>query len=286
VIAQIVGIIEGAAKAAGIKPRKLGGIGIGMPGAVDSKSGTVVKAPNLGWSDIRLGPILEDALGVAVVLGNDVQVAIQGELSFGAATGAQRAIGIWVGTGVGGGLVVGGELDRGHRGAAGEIGHVCIDENGPLCGCGRRGCVESFASRTAMERDVRAALEQGRASVIPEIMTERGKQRMTSSVIDRALKAGDELMREVLGRAQHALGLLAGNVVNVFDPEIIVFGGGIVERLGERFVAPIREMAKSRYLRPDPEDSIRIVPSKLGDHAGAVGASVLAARGRQGQILR
>lgn len=280
VIDQILGIIEGATKEAGIRPGKLGGIGIGMPGAVSSKTGTVVRAPNLGWSDVRLGPILEDSLGVKVMLGNDVQVAIQGELSFGVAKGAKRAVGIWVGTGVGGGLVVDGELDRGHRGAAGEIGHVCIDENGPVCGCGRTGCAEAMASRTAMERDVRAALAAGRGSVIPEIMRERGKDRMTSSVIKRALDAGDELMRDVVGRAQHVLGLLAGNIVNVFDPEIIVFGGGIVERLGEQFVAPVRETAKARYLRPDPEDAVRIVPAALGDHSGALGASVLAAKGR------
>jgi len=114
--------------------------------------------------------------------------------------------------------------------------------------------------------------------VIPAIMKERGKDRMTSSVIQRALKAEDSLMIEVLGRAQHYLGLLAGNIVNLYDPEMIVFGGGIVERLGDGFVSPIRETAKARYLRPDPDDSIAIVPAKLGDHSGALGATVLAAR--------
>ncbi len=277
VIAQIVEIIEGASRKAETKPRKLAGIGIGMPGAVNPKKGVVVRAPNLGWSDVKLGPFLEDGFGVDVVLGNDVQVAIQGELSFGAARGARRAVGIWVGTGVGGGLVVDGELDRGHRGAAGEIGHICLDENGPACACGRTGCAEAFSSRTSMERDVNAALAAGRTSKVPEIMKERNKDRMTSSVIQRALKSGDELMIEVATKAQHYLGLLAGNIVNLYDPEIIVIGGGIVERLGEDFVAPIRRMAKTRYLRPDPEDTIRIVPAKLGDHSGALGASVLAA---------
>jgi glucokinase len=278
VIAQVVELIEDSAKKAGVKPRKLDGIGIGMPGAVNAKKGIVVKAPNLGWTDVKLGPILEDGLGVRVVLGNDVQVAIQGERAFGAAKDAKRAVGIWVGTGVGGGLVVDGRLDRGYRGAAGEIGHVCLDENGPLCPCGRRGCAEAFSSRTAMERDINAALAAGRESVIPSIMKDKGKARMTSSVVERALEAGDALMIEVLSRAQHYLGLLAGNVVNLFDPEMIVFGGGIVERLGEGYVAPIRATAKTRYLRPDPDDSIAIVPAKLGDHSGALGATVLAAR--------
>lgn len=129
-----------------------------------------------------------------------------------------------------------------------------------------------------MERDVKAALASGRESLIPSIMKERGKERMTSSVVERALEAGDALMIDVLSRAQHYLGLLAGNVVNLFDPEMIVFGGGIVERLGETYVEPIRAMAKTRYLRPDPENAIAIVPAKLGDHSGALGATVLAAR--------
>jgi glucokinase len=280
VIAQIVGIIEKAAKEAGTRPRKLGGIGIGMPGAVNAKKGIVVTAPNLGWTNVGLGPILEEGLGVKVVLGNDVQVAIQGEHAFGAAKGTRRAVGIWVGTGVGGGLIEGGELDRGHRGAAGELGHICLDENGPLCPCGRKGCAEAFSSRTSMERDVKAAIASGRTSRVPDIMKERKKERMTSSVIQRALDAGDEVMIDVVARAQHYLGLLAGNIVNFYDPEMIVFGGGIVGRLGEDFVAPIREMALTRYLRPDPDVRVRIVPSKLGDHSGALGASVLAARGR------
>lgn len=278
VIAQIVDIIESASRKAGIKPKKLDGIGIGMPGAVNAKKGIVVKAPNLGWSDVKLGAILEDGFGVKVTLGNDVQVAIQGEHAFGAAKGVKRAVGIWVGTGVGGGLIADGELDRGFRGAAGEIGHVCLDENGPLCPCGRKGCAEAFSSRTSMERDVKAALEAGRESAIPSIMKDRGKERMTSSVIQRALEAGDALMIEVVERAQHYLGLLSGNIVNLYDPELIVFGGGIVERLGEDFVAPIRKVAKSRYLRPDPDDVVRIAPAKLGDYSGALGASVLASR--------
>lgn len=276
VIGQIAGIIEESAKSAGVKPKKLGGIGIGMPGAVNAKKGIVVKAPNLGWTDVALGPILEEGFGVKVVLGNDVQVAIQGERSFGAAKGARRAVGVWVGTGIGGGLIIDGELDQGHRGAAGEIGHICLDENGPLCPCGRKGCAEAFASRTSMERDVKAALAAGRKSVVPQIMKERGKDRMTSSIIQRALKAGDPVMIDVVTRAQHALSLLVANIVNFCDPEMIVFGGGLVGRLGDDFVGPIRKKAKERYLRPDPDGEIAIVPAKLGDHSGALGASVLA----------
>jgi glucokinase len=274
-IEQIAEHIRDAAREASVKLSKIRAIGIGAAGAVDPKRGVVVRAPNLGWSDVPLARSLRRKLGPDVVLGNDVQVAIIGEHSYGAAQGTKRAVGIWVGTGIGGGLIVDGRIDRGFRGAAGEIGHMLIKEDGPVCSCGRRGCVEALASRSAMERDVRAAGE----SKVLSIMKERGKDRMTSSVIARALEANDPVMKEVLARAQHYLGLLAGNVVNMFDPEMIVIGGGIAQRLKEKFVAPIAEVARSRFLRPDDEYRIRIEHAKLGDYSGALGACALARMG-------
>ena len=272
-IQQIGDCIVEAAKEASIDPTAIRAIGIGAPGAVDLKRGVVVRAPNLGWNDVPLAATLRKRLGTDVVLGNDVQVAILGEHAFGAARGVKRAVGIWVGTGIGGGLISRGRIDRGFRGAAGEIGHMLIKEDGPVCSCGRRGCVEALASRTAMERDVRASETESAAL---RIMKERNKDRMTSSVIARALKENDPVMIEVMARAQHYLGLLAGNVVNLFDPEMIVIGGGIAQRLKETFVAPIAEVARSRFLRPDQEKRIRIVHARLGDHSGALGACALA----------
>jgi glucokinase len=268
--------IEVAAKEAGVKTKNVRAIGIGAPGAIDRRRGIVVKAPNLGWTDVPLGRALEKRFDTDVVLGNDVQVAIVGEHAFGAARGADRAVGIWIGTGIGGGLINDSKLDRGARGAAGEIGHILLKENGPKCGCGRLGCAEALASRTAMERDVRAAAAEGRKTAVLRIMKERGKERMTSSVIKRALDANDAVMKEVVARAQHYIGLLAGNVVNLYDPEIIVLGGGVAQRLGEEFVAPIRETARERFLRPDPDGVVRIVAATLGDYSGALGATALA----------
>jgi glucokinase len=270
--------VETAAKDAGVKLSKVKAMGLGAPGAVDTKRGIVVKASNLGWIDVPLGRFLKKRLGTDVVLGNDVQVAIIGEHAFGAAKGTKRAVGIWVGTGIGGGLIADGRIDRGFRGAAGEIGHMVIKEDGPECGCGRRGCVEALASRTAMEREVRAASKGNNKSAVLSIMKERNKDRMTSSVISRALKANDPIMKDVLGRAQHYLGLLAGNIVNVFDPEMIVIGGGVAQRLKEDFVGPIAETARSRYLRPDPDKVIRFEHAVLGDYSGALGASAMARR--------
>jgi glucokinase len=266
--------IREAAKDASVKMSKIDGIGIGAAGAVDPKRGVVVRAPNLGWTNVPLARSLRKRLGPDVILGNDVQVAIIGEHSYGAAKGTKRAVGVWIGTGIGGGLIVDGEIDKGFRGAAGEIGHMVIKEDGPICGCGRRGCVEALASRSAMERDVRAA----KKSAVLEIMKERGKDRMTSSVIERALDAGDPVMKEVLARAQHYLGLLTGNIVNMFDPEMVVIGGGIAQRLKKKFVAPIAEIARTRFLRPDPKKEIRIEHATLGDYSGALGACALAER--------
>ena len=275
-IGQVADAILKAAKDAGVKPSKITAIGVGAAGAVDLERGIVIRAPNLGWTDVPLADELRNRVGVKhVVLGNDVQVGIIGEHAYGAAKGTSRAVGVWIGTGIGGGLIANGEIDRGFRGAAGEVGHMVLKEDGPVCGCGRRGCVEALASRTAMERDVLASRRKPK-SIVPTIMKERGKDRMTSSVIARALKANDPVMQEVLAQAQHYLGLLVGNIVNLYDPEMVVIGGGLAERLKETFVAPIAELARERFLRPDPQKLIRIEHATLVDNGSALGACVLA----------
>ncbi|MCU1349847.1 MAG: glkA [Acidobacteria bacterium] len=275
-IGEIAGQMEAAARDAGVKMKNLHGLGIGAPGAVDPKKGIVVRAPNLGWSDVPLARELKKRTGVEVALGNDVQVAILGEHAFGVAKGLSRVVGIWVGTGIGGGIIIDGQLLRGARGAAGEIGHTVISgEEGPQCGCGRRGCIEAIASRTAIEREVRARSTKSRESAALKIMRERNKPRMTSSVLQRALATGDAIVTEVMAEAEHALGLLAGNLVNILDPEMVVIGGGIAQRLQNEFVDPIREVARSRFLRPDPDGDVRIEHATLGDYSGALGACAL-----------
>jgi len=276
-IDAIAAQIQAAARDAGVKMKAVRGIGIGAPGAVDPKKGVVVRAPNLGWSDVPLAGELKKRTGVRVTLGNDVQVAILGEHAYGVARGLSRVVGIWVGTGIGGGIIIDGQLQRGARGAAGEIGHTVIfGEEGPQCGCGRHGCVEAAASRTAIEREVRARSTKAKESAALKIMRERKKPRMTSSVLQRALAAGDPIVTEVMAEAGHALGLLAGNLVNILDPQMVVIGGGIAQRLKEAFVDPIREVARSRFLRPDPEGNVRIEHATLGDYSGALGACALA----------
>jgi glucokinase len=194
-------------------------------------------------------------------------------------------VGIFVGTGVGGGLILDGQLRSGFRHAAGELGHMIVLADGPVCGCGNRGCLESVASRTAIERDIQLGIAAGRKSMIPKLVREKG--RLTSGVLARALRKGDPLTVEVMGRAQWYLGLLTASIVNLIDPEMIVFGGGVVEALGKKFVAPIRVTARQYYIQQAGAERVRIVAAKLGDHAGVLGAAVLARRlCSQGPVVR
>ena len=251
---------------------------IGAPGAVDPATGIVRAAPNLGWQDVPLGEALRQRLGLPVFVDNDVNVGVLGEYVYGAGQGALHMVGIWVGTGIGGGIIVNGQLVNGWRGAAGEIGHMVVHPRGRQCGCGREGCVEAYASKTAMMAMIEEEIESGSKSAVPDIMAEMGKRRLTSSVVEAALEAEDGPMMEAVATAQFYLGLLTANLVNVLDPQVIVFGGGLVERLGDAFLAPVARTAAQHYLQQKNADRIRIVPSTLGDDAGPVGAAIIASR--------
>lgn len=251
---------------------------IGAPGAVDAEAGIVRSAPNLDWHDVALGERLQERLGLPVMVDNDVNIGIMGEHVYGAGQGADDMVGIFVGTGIGGGLVVDGKPHHGGRGAAGEIGHVVVKPHGRTCGCGREGCVEAYASKTAMEAIIREEMEKGRETEVFEIMDDKGKRKLTSSVIEAALDAEDPLMEEAIQNAQYYLGILTADLVNVLDPEVIVYGGGVVERLGAPFLKPIERTARQHYLQRRGAENIRIVPAALGDDAGPVGAAVVAQR--------
>jgi glucokinase len=275
-IQDLAAMVKKVVESAGLTKAQLQAVSIGAPGAVDPQTGFVYNAPNLGWEAVPLSEQLGRLLSVPVFAENDVNVGVVGEHALGAGQGAQELVGIFVGTGIGGGIVTRGELYLGTRGAAAEVGHMIVQVGGPRCGCGNRGCIEALASRTAMERDVRAAIRAGEKSCMLELMKERCKTRMTSSIIQRALKKSDPVMRKVIKRAEILLGLAVANVANLLDPECIVIGGGIAERLGESYVAPIRKTAYANFLRRHDADRVKILCGTLGDNAGALGAVVLA----------
>jgi glucokinase len=251
---------------------------IGAPGAVVLETGVVSSAPNLDWTDVPLAAKLEERLGIPVFVDNDVNVGVAGEHAYGAGRGARHMVGVFVGTGIGGGVIINGELHYGGRGAAGEIGHMVVVPNGRLCGCGKRGCVEAYASKTAMEKALLEGIAGGQKSTLADLVDQEGQLNLTSSQIAGALDDGDELMADVLKKAQFYLALLTANLVNILDPEVIVFGGGIVEQLGDPFLQPIRETAREYYLQQTDAEQVRIVAGTLGDHAGTIGAAVVAQR--------
>jgi glucokinase len=260
-----------AATSAGVRVRELSGVGIGAPGAI-GPDGTVQQVPNIeGWQEpYPLGPTLSERLGVPVHVGNDVSVAVDAERRFGAGRGIRSFLGVFWGTGVGGGLVLDGRLVQG-RGSAGEIGHVCVKPGGRRCNCGLRGCVEAYAGRGALEQRARRESRK-RKTLLFELQHKRGRDSLTSGIWLRALDAGDVVANELLDEAVQALGVAIGGAVTLLDVELVVMGGGLGERLGLAWLKRIEKAARHHtFFRPPPAYRL----AELGDMGGAIGASLL-----------
>lgn len=271
---QVVASLRGAAEDAGVEPGSLEVIGIGSPGDVDQATGTVSGARNLpGWEGrFPLGGHVSSALGAPVAVGNDVDVAVRAEVRLGAARPYRSALGVWWGTGVGGAVVIEGELWEG-RGAAGEIGHMVVKHDGARCPCGRRGCMEAYAGRAAMEHKARREHKKGSHTDLFKLMRHHDRDRLTSGIWERALDHDDELASQLLDRAAVALGTGIASAVNLLDPEVVILGGGLGDRLGARYSDPIQaEMAKHLFVDEHPPP-FRL--AELGDLGGAIGASLL-----------
>ena len=275
VVAALVETMETALKDAGAEAGELIGIGVGTPGAVDTVGGTVANARNLpDWIDpFPLAPRLSRALAdVPVRLGNDVNVAIAGEYALGAGRGHDSILGVWWGTGVGGGLVLGGEMWHG-RGYAGEFGHQVIRRGGDLCGCGNRGCVEAYAGRKMMEAWVRGKKAEGHHTDLFKIMEKRGRDRLTSGVWWRAVRDEDVLALHAIERALKALGAGIASAVNLLDLPAVVIGGGMGERFFASHGAQLGQYMHENLFRAG--DPPALLATELGDDGGAIGASLL-----------
>ena len=251
----------------------LAGIGVGAPGSIDVETGTVLKVANIdGWdAPFPLGPALADELGRPVRIGNDVNVAVEAERRFGAGRGYDSFLGVFWGTGVGGGIVMDGRHLVG-RGSAGEIGHVCSKPGGRRCNCGLDGCVEAYAGRGALEERARELAKQ-RPTILFDLMEKRGRDRLTSGVWLRALQAGDKVAEELILRAVQALGVGIGAAVTLLDVEAVVIGGGLGERLGPRLAGSDRG-GRERATRSSESTPVYRL-AELGDLGGAIGASLL-----------
>lgn len=283
VAGRIIKACEAAIENAGIAKSDIKAMGIGAPGAVDDESGMVIGATNLpGFDRFPLGKRLRAWHDVPLALTNDVRAATYGEMGAGAGKGYKHVVVVFVGTGIGGGLVMNGHVHTGARNAAGELGHMITLPDGPYTSSPTtvRGGLESLASRTAIERDLRAGMAQGRKSVLSKLLAERGNE-MTSGMIAKALGTKDRLTMDVLDKAAHYLGLHAASLINALDPELFIYGGGLIEALGDYMLPIVRKIALENTIYKAGADKIKFVKSPLGDNAGALGAS-FAARAKAG----
>jgi glucokinase len=271
---QMSQALHEAAQDAGVQADDLAGAGVGSPGDVDEATGAVSQARNLpGWDGtFELGPRLTESLGTPVVVGNDVGVATEAEARLGAGREYRSLIGVFWGTGVGGGIILNGEHWLG-RGAAGEIGHMVVKRNGARCTCGRRGCMEAYAGRAAMEIKARREHAKGAKTDLFKIMEKRGRDRLTSGIWARALKAGDPLAHRLIDRAVEALGAGIASAVNLLDTEAVIIGGGLGVRFGEPYVKRIGKAMKPHLFTDDNPPAIHV--AALGDFGGGIGAALL-----------
>ena len=270
----MAGAIREAATLAGTDTSALRGVGVGSPGEIDSGSGAVSNAKNLpDWTEsFPLGANLSQALGTQVAVGNDVDVATWAEYELGAGRDHDSVLGVFWGTGVGGGLILGGKSWDG-RGAAGEIGHMVVKRGGARCPCGNRGCMEAYAGRSAMEAEARKRVDDGGKTDLFKLMEKHDKPRLTSGIWQRALEHEDEMATELVDRAIKALGAGIASAVNLLDPEIVILGGGLGVRFGENLGPRIEERMQLNLFDHDDPPEFKV--AALGDFGGALGAALL-----------
>ena len=277
VIERVARCVRDAVDEADLSLKQVAGVGIGAPGAVDSIEGRVIFAPNLeGWKDVPLKKALEKHLGVPVFVENDCNIAVLGVHVAELKAKPRNLIGIFVGTGIGGGLILNGDLYGGYNHTAGEIGHMVLDISGPKCGCGNKGCFEALASRTAIFQQIKAGVKDGQKTLLTEMLG-ADLSDLRSGDLRKAIRRGDKFVDKVVERAAEYIGIGIANLVNFFSPEVVVLGGGVLEALADEMLSVIVETAQD-YAMPGTMKGVEIIASKLGDSAGITGGAVLARR--------
>jgi glucokinase len=271
IIEKIINSAEKALVEAGMPISEISSIGIGAAGQVDRESGILVSAPNLDCYNLEIKKILKEHFNVPVYIGNDVEVATLGEITFGSGVGFTNLVCIFVGTGIGSGIVCNGKIYQGSTGTAGEIGHIIVHSGGRLCGCGEHGCLEAYASRTAIEKKILGCLKKGHKSVISELLKDNGT--IKSSYIKRALELNDNLVFNSITEASDYLSSGLASVINFYNPELIILGGGLIEAV-DYFFEITAQKAINKSLGV-PASKTKIIRTKLKDFSGIVGASLL-----------
>lgn len=283
ILGRMVECLDTSLAKAGVERAQLRGLGIASPGAVDSARGIVPEAPQLpGWQDVPLVRLMEERVGVPARLENDAGAAALGEHRYGAGRGSRYMLYITVSTGIGGGIIIDGEMYSGKSGAAGELGHVVIDMNGPPCGCGGRGCLEALASGTAIGRKGEELAESGDSPILARLCREEG--RVTAETMQRAAEMGDTASREAFREAGHYFGVALASFVNIFDPEVIVIGGGVA-KAGDLLLEQARTTMQALAMA-QPLKGVRLVVSELGDFVGALGMLARLTEAEEGKAQR
>ena len=273
-LCRIVETIEETLTEAKVSKESIAGIGIGVPGPLDHREGVIIDAPNLGWKDMPLKKTLAKAFGCDVVVVNDVDAGVYGEYSFGAAQGAHCALGVFPGTGIGAGCVYRGQLIQGSVNSCMELGHIPVLPEGPICGCGKRGCLEAVASRLAISAAVAAEAFRGHG---PTILRECGTDisNIRSKALAQSIAAGEKAVEDIVRQAARWLGRGVATAMNLFAPDIVVLGGGLVEAMPELYIEEVKKSATAIAM-PAYAGMVRFTKAKLGDDATAMGAAAWA----------
>jgi glucokinase len=271
VIDNIAATIAQAISSAHLTPRQLSGIGIAAAGIIDSESGRVIFSPNLpGWREVPLRDIVRERFNIPACLGNDATLAALGEWCFGVKKKVNDLIYITVSTGIGGGIICNGRLYTGVSGVAGEVGHMTIDVNGPRCNCGNVGCWETLASGTALAREAVREIKGGAATAITGLVG-GDLSRVEAKVVFEAAKQGDRLAAELISRLGYYLGVGLANLVNIFNPELILVGGGVA-KMGDLLLEPAKKVVRERAFATSA-GAVQIKPALLGDDSSILGAA-------------
>ncbi|ADG83555.1 ROK family protein [Thermincola potens] len=276
VATRMAGLARDLQKQAGVSMDMVIGMGIGSPGQIDGRTGCVIRSGNLGWHNVYILEMVKKHIPLPLFLENDATAAALGEKWCGAGQQAENMIMMTIGTGIGGGIIINGRLYRGASSGAGEIGHMVIQPGGPLCSCGNKGCLEALAAAPAIIKRAKAALAGGTASVLAETVD------FTVRNVFDAVAKGDPVATRVVDETAYYLGIGVGSLINIFNPELVIIGGG-VSKAGDLLFIPLCKYAEQNAL-PALWPSVRIVPAALGNDAGSVGAAAVALQ-RQGYGL-
>ena len=276
VIERILTVIGDLIKWSSVSKEAIAGIGIGVPGQIDYQEGKIIFAPNLGWHNIYIRDLIAKATGLPVYLDNDGNVAALGEMWSGAGKGYSDIIAVTIGTGIGGGIIINSRIHRGVSGSAGEIGHMIMQKDGPLCNCGKKGCLESLTAAPAILRMAKHAMASGLYTALKDYINLEAKD------VFIAAESGDEIAQDIISQSAEYLGLAIANLMNILNPEIVIIGGGVA-RAGDILLKPIREKAMANSLEVAAK-AVKIVPAHLGNDAGCIGAGALVLMEEEGLL--